>query len=155
MMDRMSYLHYSHQTICKKKIEYELPDGTILTLGTETVVVPEILFREGQPAPAIHQLVSSSISVCDTDIRKELYGGIIVTGGTSLISGFQERLQRNISVPSQHKLKVIAPTESAERRFSSWIGGSILGSLGTMHSMWISRADYEEFGTQTVERKCP
>ena len=37
----------------------------------------------------------------------------------------------------------------------SFIGGSILGSLGTFHQLWISRAEYEECGKAIVEKKCP
>ncbi|MBN3273666.1 ACL6A protein, partial [Polyodon spathula] len=53
------------------------------------------------------------------------------------------------------RLKLIASNSSVERRFSPWIGGSILASLGTFQQMWISKQEYEEGGKQSVERKCP
>jgi actin-related protein len=49
------------------------------------------------------------------------------------------------------KVKVIAP---AERRFSVWIGGSILSGLSSFDSMWITQAEYEEMGANIVHRKC-
>ncbi|CAM4341214.1 unnamed protein product [Lepidochelys kempii] len=42
------------------------------------------------------------------------------------------------------RLKLIASNSTMERRFSPWIGGSILASLGTFQQMWISKQEYEE-----------
>eukprot|EP01126_Amoeba_proteus_P035578 TRINITY_DN3591_c0_g1_i4.p1 TRINITY_DN3591_c0_g1~~TRINITY_DN3591_c0_g1_i4.p1 ORF type:complete len:328 (-),score=74.99 TRINITY_DN3591_c0_g1_i4:199-1182(-) len=137
-----------------KKMEYEFPDRLVCSIDAETVSLTESLFRDSTEG-SIGQMVSGCISHCDVDLHKELYGGVIVTGGTSLFPGFVERVQKSIHPPNIFKLKVIAPMESIERRFSSWIGGSILGSLGSMHAMWISKSEYEEYGTNMVERKCP
>jgi actin-related protein 4 len=52
------------------------------------------------------------------------------------------------------RIKITAAGLSSERRFGSWIGGSILGSLGTFHQMWISRNEYAEFGAGVVEKRC-
>jgi actin-related protein len=49
------------------------------------------------------------------------------------------------------KIKVVAPPE---RKYSVWIGGSILSSLSTFQSMWISKAEYDESGPAIVHRKC-
>lgn len=40
-------------------------------------------------------------------------------------------------------------------RVSTWLGGSILGSLGSFHEMWLSKAEYEEGGAQLIDKKCP
>jgi actin-related protein len=53
--------------------------------------------------------------------------------------------------PSTMKIKIIAPPE---RKYSVWIGGSILASLSTFQSMWITKAEYDEAGPQIVHRKC-
>ncbi len=37
------------------------------------------------------------------------------------------------------RIKVVAQPE-ADRRISSWLGGSILGSLSSFHDMWMSKA---------------
>ena len=50
--------------------------------------------------------------------------------------------------------QVMAPS-AAERRFSVWIGGSILASLGTFQQMWMSKAEYEEHGANLILRKAP
>ena len=45
--------------------------------------------------------------------------------------------------PSTMKIKVIAPPE---RKYSVWIGGSILASLSTFQQKWISKGEYNESG---------
>ena len=48
--------------------------------------------------------------MCDIDLRPALYGSVVVTGGNTLIQGFSERLNRDLSVktPSTMKFKLIA-----------------------------------------------
>jgi actin-related protein len=81
----------------------------------------------------------------------------MVVGGNSLLNGFCDRLNIDLSskIPPSMKLKLISSTVNAERRFSSWIGGSILASLGSFQQMWISKQEYEEGGKSCVEKKCP
>lgn len=52
-------------------------------------------------------------------------------------------------------LQVIAPANPVERRFSTWIGGSILASLGSFHQMWMSKQEYHEHGASLIHRKAP
>jgi actin-related protein len=53
--------------------------------------------------------------------------------------------------PSTIKIKIIAPPE---RKYSVWIGGSILSSLSTFQQMWITKQEYDECGPSIVHRKC-
>jgi actin-related protein len=43
----------------------------------------------------------------------------------------------------------------SEKKFSPWLGGSILSSLGSFQQMWMSKQEYEEHGAIMIERKCP
>jgi actin-like protein 6A len=138
------------------KQDFELPDGSIIALDSEILYSPDYMFKTaGEENSAVQQMVTQCIGSCDVDIKKDLCGGVIVVGGNTLFPGFEDKLQRSINVPSMYKLKVIASADSADRRFSSWIGGSILGSLGSMHAMWISKAEYDEIGAAIVDKKCP
>jgi len=98
-----------------------------------------------------------SISKCDIDLRKELLSKIIMTGGNSLIPRFVEMLQKKLHniAPQNAKVKLIAYPLSIERKFSTWIGGSILSSLGSFQSMWIAKQEYDEIGSYLIEKKCP
>ena len=64
-----------------------------------------------------------------------------------------ERMTKELTAlaPSTMKIKVVAPPE---RKYSVWIGGSILASLSTFQQMWISKAEYDESGPSIVHRKC-
>jgi actin-related protein len=53
--------------------------------------------------------------------------------------------------PASMKIKVVAPPE---RKYSVWIGGSILASLSTFQQMWISKEEYDESGPSIVHRNC-
>lgn len=59
-----------------------------------------------------------------------------------------------LDVRAQYKFRLAASTSATERRFSAWIGGSILASLGSFHQMWVSKQDYEEVGKSIIEKKC-
>jgi actin len=135
---------------------YELPDGQVITVGNERFRTPEVLFQPsliGLEQDGIHQLTYQSIMKCDVDIRKDLYSNIVLSGGTTMFDGVADRLTKEITAlaPSSIKVKVIAPPE---RKYSVWIGGSILSSLSTFQQMWISKDEYDEAGPAIVHRKC-
>merc|ERR1712078_817355 len=125
--------------------EYELPDGNAVVVGTERFRCPEVLFNPalvGMEQEGIHVATFQSIMKTDVDIRKDLYQNIVLSGGTTMFPGIQERLQKEIAAlaPSSMKVKVIAPPE---RKYSVWIGGSILASLTTFQQMWIAKSEYD------------
>ncbi|KAJ0897325.1 putative Actin family, ATPase, nucleotide binding domain-containing protein [Helianthus annuus] len=117
---------------------------------------PEVLFQPsmiGMEAAGIHETTYNSIMKCDVDIRKDLYGNIVLSGGTTMFPGIADRMSKEITAlaPSSMKIKVVAPPE---RKYSVWIGGSILASLSTFQQMWIAKAEYDESGPSIVHRKC-
>ena len=135
---------------------YELPDGNVITIGNERFRCPEVLFQPsmiGKEASGIHDTLFQTIMKCDVDIRKDLYANIVLSGGTTMFSQIAERLTKEIVAlaPSTMKIKVVAPPE---RKYSVWIGGSILASLSTFQQMWISKSEYDEAGPSIVHRKC-
>jgi len=155
-------------------VPYELPDGNILEVGLERFKVPELLFQpglmstfpdtealvgeDGLPLKGMQGLVLDSIGKCDIDVRKELYGGVLLTGGVSLIPNLRERLERELSEQVSSytaRVKVSTPNPLVERKLSVFIGGSILASLGSFQQMWMSKAEYEEQGAALIHRKCP
>jgi len=103
------------------------------------------------------QIAVSSIGRCDIDIRPSMFNSVLVVGGNSLLTGFCDRLNVNLlsKIPPSMKLKLIASPVNVERRFSSWIGGSILASLGSFQQLWLSKQEYDECGKSCIEKKCP
>merc|ERR1712178_301914 len=139
-----------------KEKTYELPDGNIITVGSERFRCPEVLFQPsfiGKEASGIHDTTFQSIMKCDSDIRKDLYANVVLSGGTTMFTGIGERMTKELTAlaPSTMKIKVVAPPE---RKYSVWIGGSILSSLSTFQQMWISKGEYDESGPTIVHRKC-
>jgi len=135
---------------------YELPDGKVITIGAERFRTPEVLFQPsfiGKEAAGIHQLTYDSIMKCDVDIRRDLYTNIVLSGGTTMFPDIDNRLQKEITAlaPASIKVKIVAPPE---RKYSVWIGGSILSSLSTFQDMWIQKEEYDESGPGIVHRKC-
>merc|ERR1711990_713000 len=127
---------------------YELPDGQVITIADERFRCPEVLFNPsivGMEAVGIHETTYNSIMKCDVDIRKDLYSNIVLSGGTTMFPGVADRMSKEITAlaPSSMKIKVVAPPE---RKYSVWIGGSILASLSTFQQMWIAKSEYDESG---------
>mmetsp|Transcript_2757 Transcript_2757/g.17193 ORF Transcript_2757/g.17193 Transcript_2757/m.17193 type:complete len:378 (-) Transcript_2757:474-1607(-) len=139
---------------CEK--DFELPDGQTITVGSERFRCPEVLFQPqliGLEHAGIADTTFSSIMKSDVDIRKDLYNNIVLSGGTTMFPGIAERLTKEITnlAPSSMKVKVVAPPE---RKYSVFMGGSILASLSTFQQLWISKQDYEEAGPSIVHRRC-
>jgi actin beta/gamma 1 len=136
--------------------EYELPDGQVIAIANERFRCPESLFQPaflGLEAAGVHETTYNSIMKCDVDIRKDLYANIVLSGGTTMFPGIGDRMEKEVKnlAPPTMKIKVIAPPE---RKYSVWIGGSILASLSTFQQMWISKEEYDESGPSIVHRKC-
>merc|ERR1712083_109364 len=109
---------------------YELPDGQIITIGAERYRCPEPLFEPsliGKESAAINKLTYDSIQKCDVDIRRDLYTNTVLSGGSTMFNKIDTRLQKELTAlaPSAIKVKIVAPPE---RKYSVWIGGSILSS---------------------------
>merc|ERR1712182_64274 len=120
---------------------YELPDGQVITIGNERFRCPEALFQPsflGMETAGVHKTTYNSIMKCDVDIRKDLYGNIVLSGGTTMFDGIAERMEKEIKAlaPASMKIKIVA---HPERKYSVWIGGSILASLSTFQKLWTSK----------------
>jgi len=135
---------------------YKLPDGTHITVGSERFRCSEALFQPSlvyKEAAGVHEMLFQSITKCDEDIPKDLFSNIVLSGGTTMLPGFAERMIKELTylAPSAMRVKVVAPPE---RKYSVWIGGSILASWSTFQERWISKAEYDESGPSIVHRKC-
>ncbi|KAM1028713.1 hypothetical protein FF1_041269 [Malus domestica] len=134
----------------------ELSDSATVADLQDAIHKRKVLFQPsmiGMEAAGIHETTYNSIMKCDVDIRKDLYGNIVLSGGSTMFPGIADRMSKEITAlaPSSMKIKVVAPPE---RKYSVWIGGSILASLSTFQQMWIAKAEYDESGPSIVHRKC-
>ncbi|TNY18285.1 actin family [Rhodotorula diobovata] len=157
---------------------FEFPDGFNTYIGTQRLSTPEILFSPqtflppdftSRPLPPsastipshpysalqpLSRLIQSTLVQVDPDLQATLLANVVVTGGTTLVPGFVDRLQNELgAVAPGTKVKIHAPASAAERTHTSWLGGSILASLGTFHQLWIGKDEYQEIGTSVVHRR--
>lgn len=145
---------------------FRLPDGQEVYLNESRFVAPEVLmspqeYRQPAPADAAlegiakgwHELIHEAIQSCEPAIRPELYASVVLGGGNTLFPKLDERVQREVSLlaPKGVVTKCVA---FRNRQYAAWIGGSIVGSLSTFPSMWVSKAEYDEHGPSIVHRKC-
>jgi len=135
---------------------YELPDGNVIVIGNERFRCPEVLFQPsfiGNESPGIHEITFNSIMACDVDIRKDLYANTVMSGGSTMFNNIDQRMKNEITAlaPQTMTVKIVAPPE---RKYSVWIGGSILASLSTFEDMWVTKDEYDESGPGIVHRKC-
>ena len=161
--ERLTYVAQDYDAEMKKYDEssvgekmYQLPDGRNIKVGSQRFRCPEVLFDPslvGKEADGIHQTTYDTIMKCDIDLRANLYSNIVLSGGSTMFHGLRDRLVSEISAlaPPSMKVQVVAPPE---RKYSVWIGGSILSSLASFQSMWITKDEFEDAGPNIVHRKC-
>lgn len=150
---------------------YELPDGVVIGIGREDrVIAPEALFTPSMLGPehaaagsdGIATLCHNAISKCDADLQKDLYGAVVLAGGTSMLPGFGDRMHHELTsrAPDGTHIKMIPDLQGRERGYNSqrkqaaWIGGSMFASLPTFGQIQITKQEWEDCHESIVHRKC-
>ncbi|MEE6483790.1 hypothetical protein FKM82_013656 [Ascaphus truei] len=161
MKEKLCYVALEPSQELKRNAEeimkdYKLPDGNIIKVGNQLFRAPETLFVPGNigiEAPGVHQMIYNSIVKCDIDVRRNLYGNVLLSGGSTLFHGLDERIlkEMQLQAPSGVPVRIIAPPE---RKYCVWIGASILTCLTSFKQMWVTVRDYKDFGPSVVHRKC-
>lgn len=183
--EKLSCISLESGVLCKLggKSDYELPDGTKVTIEAERVTCSESLFNPSLLIEetwkekskfylktryyvdekqwfygGIHDATYDTIMKTDIDLHKDMYANIVLGGGNMMFPGIRERMTREITnlAPSSTEIKVIAPPSNSSRKLSisCWSGGSVLASLSSFKHMWISEDEYNETGPSIVHRKC-
>jgi len=168
---------YARRTKARNELftTYTLPDGHELHLGAEKFRAPEILFNPqiiGDESPGLHELISLAVDKTDLDLRPQLYQNLLLSGGNTLLKNFGDRLLKELKsmqtpqssestsiwnkskidelYSTKMKVKIYAPPE---RKYSTWIGGSILAGLSTFKKMWVTLEEYRD-DPDVVHKKC-
>ena len=136
-------------------INYTLPDDSILEIGDERRLAPEILFnpliREYE-YPGIQEILAESINKTNVDLKLQLYGSILLSGGNTNIKGMKERIYKEIKKLAPNKAKIRLHTPSNPEN-CCWIGGNIISSLEISKEMWISVKEYMEKGENILHTR--
>ncbi|KJE91991.1 beta-centracetin [Capsaspora owczarzaki ATCC 30864] len=149
---------------------YTLPDESIIEVGQARHRAAEILFNPqlaDKEYMGVHEMVYDSVFKCDIDMRVTLLSNIVLSGGSTLMRGFGNRLvnelHRVVNNPGRSSstqqtaqrsnIRTIRVSAPRERLYSAWIGGSILASLDAFKTMWVSKQEYDDVGPNVLHRK--
>ncbi len=131
---------------------YRLPDGELIEIGSEAFQAPEVLFQPeliGSEEQGLHQCLHRSLMRSDRDLRSILWKQILLSGGSTMFRGFGDRLLTELRKLSPEGTKIVI-SAPPQRKWSTWVGGSILAALSTFNSMWVTREDYKEQGPRVL-----
>lgn len=158
--DKLSYVPIDFQAEEQSQEVFEqlrLPSGRYYEVGKERFLCSEVLFAPtiaNKDAEGIHQIMFDSIMKCDIDIRQDLYKSIFLSGGTTMITGIAERIEKEVIAlaPPSMKIVVLAPPQ---RKDAVWLGGSVLGTHEFFFDeMMVTKAEYQEQGESVIDLKC-
>ncbi|BBM83386.1 actin family protein [Candidatus Uabimicrobium amorphum] len=125
---------------------YTLEDGQAIEVKEERFTAPEAFFQPkllGIDAQGVHKVIQEVIGKCDSKFRKRLYRNIVIAGSESMYPGLRDRIEYEFyNANKKMKTKVSAPPE---RKYGTWIGGSIFASLSNFKS--VPRKEYMDHGS--------
>ncbi|CAL9041264.1 unnamed protein product [Musa banksii] len=143
------------------KETHTLPDGQTITIGREGYIVGEALFQPSilglEEYGIVEQLVRSISSVSSENLR-QLLENTMLCGGTTSMSGFEERFQKEANLCSSSiRPSLIKPPEYMPENLSknsAWMGGAILAKVVFPQNQHVTKGDYDETGPAIVHKKC-
>lgn len=137
-------------------VDYELPDHQSITLNRADIKDKFLIGDEEHNFKGAAVMAGESVGSCDVDIKKELYSNILLTGGNILYGSYVEEMVSKVgeACPPNIKVKGVSVCSSPERKYLSWIGGSIVTSLSSFQSYWVGNQEWKEFGASILDRKC-
>jgi len=144
------------------RTDYELPDGTLLSLGAERFQCPETMFSPNVLEPysitnthTSHQdLFAKCIESLPPDLQPTLTSHILIGGGNTCFGGYKNRAKSELSkILAQKKLKepnsfICSNGRCIEyvtaRKFCQWLPCD----------KWILKDTYDEIGPSVVHSMC-
>ncbi|XP_005382818.1 PREDICTED: actin-like protein 7B [Chinchilla lanigera] len=138
------------------RLDYELPDGKVITISKERFRCAEMLFKPslvGCPQLGLPAFTAACLDRCEeAGFKEEMATNVLLCGGCTTLDGFPERFQRELSLLCPEDSPIVAA--GPERKTSVWTGGSILASLEAFQQLWVSKEEFEERGGAAIYTKC-
>jgi actin-related protein 3 len=136
-------------------------------VGYERFLAPEVFFQpeiySSDYITPLPELVHQAIASSPIDTRRNLYGNIVLSGGSTMFKGFGKRIKRDVKrlvdnrIAAVNKGGTIASKDVEVevvthhmQRYAVWFGGSVLASTPGFYSSCHTKADYEEYGASIV-----
>ena len=140
-------------------MNYILPDKINIEINNEFVsfMQKEIENKLFNEETNLKSLILKSISSVLLDIKKELINNIFICGGNSLIfNNYFNNLKDSLSkqLVSGTLVKLTTHPSKIERSLASFLGASIVSSLNIYKESIVKKEEYEEHGSNIIEKKC-
>ncbi len=134
---------------------FQLPDHkAVVCLDISLFKAPEGLFSPrlwGKDVPGIHELVWKSIQHCPIDQRRELQRKIYLSGATTQLPGFKERLQKELLTLAQPG-SVVEVHASGTQQHAAFIGGAVLARLSSFQDTVVTKQDWDMLGCEALKK---
>ena len=149
--EKLSYIPLNYELECKESDNsiYKLPDGRNIRISQELFKCTEIMFVQQKIQKLVHGAIVNT--ACSTDNNSKHPTVIMLSGGNTLIDGFKERLHFELKSKTCKNIEIYS---EKTRKYNTWIGGSIISSLSSFKTEWITKSEYEEYGKSIINRKC-
>lgn len=152
---------YSFITLDEEKKDFILPDGTKLeiTKGTNLFFNNKLdkfdpKIKTVEDYGGIQDSIYTSIQNVDESLTETFYKNVILSGGSSLIKGFKDRLEQELKFISDDESWPNVTVLKDQDVYATWLGASTIASKSWFGDLTMSKLEYEEIGPQIVHRKC-
>ena len=126
-------------SIKDENMELRLPDGNLVKIGRD------LLNQEIEASVSkLTEAILTSSSFCEEKYKSEFMQNFCLIGGNSLIPGIESKISKLLTSIGIKEISLPEKSEE-EKKFASWIGGSIFASLDCFSSLLIKRSEYEEY----------
>lgn len=156
--DLLSEVYYEHTNIQNNTNDDDIVVDTI------DAVVPssdkEFIINPGQIL-GLDQAVLQSIDRCpNEDLKRKMYGCILIVGGGMKFQGIATWLQNRISLQIPYvyraeQLDIIINPRDMDSAMVAWKGASIMSCLETAQELWIPVREWEKYGVRMLRERAP
>ena len=124
-------------------------------MTTELIRAPELLFNPmdvGIQQGGVSHAIMQSLQACHPDLMGPLLSNILLVGGNVKLSGFKERVERELrmAAPDHLPIKISVPNDPIN---AAWKGGSSVASSSKFADQVVTKAEYEEHGHSVCQRR--
>ncbi|KAL1512547.1 hypothetical protein ABEB36_002128 [Hypothenemus hampei] len=125
-----------------------------------TQSVKEFVINPGQIL-GLDQAVLQSIDRCpNEDLKRKMYGCVLVVGGGMKFCGIGTWLQNRISLQIPYlyraeQLDIITNPREMDPSMVAWKGACIMSCLETAQELWIETAEWEKYGVRVLRERAP
>ncbi|TRY79138.1 hypothetical protein TCAL_09044 [Tigriopus californicus] len=136
------------------EVSHDSKEWYQLHIATERIRIPEVLFQPsiiGHDQAGISETLEFILTKYDAQTQSELVANVFLTGSLMQIPGFKSRLETDLREmrPFQSAFEVRVADHPA---FDAWTGAAKFvqdhKKSGTMDQVFMSKAEYQENGTE-------